>query len=80
MPSMHKTAYKLPHPLYSALKSKVILSSSVTELQQNMCHTIEFAEHKHVRSRNIDLFKNEKPETESHRAEYYIIYYTTQIM
>ena len=80
MPSMHKTSYKLPHPLYSALKSKVILCSSVTELQQNMCYTVEFAEHKHVRSRNTDLFKHEKPKTESHRAEYYIIYYTTQIV
>ena len=27
---------------------------------------------------NTDLLKHEKPETESHRAEYYIIYYTTQ--
>ena len=75
---MYKTSYKLPHPLNSALQSKVSFCSSVNELQQNMCHTDELAKHKHARSWNTDLFKLEKPETESPRAEYYIVYYTTK--
>ena len=51
----------------------------MTERQQNMCHTNELAWHKHAMSRNTDLLKHEKPETETHRAEYYMYIITLAV-
>ena len=42
-----------------------------------MCHTNDFAKHKHASSWKTDLLKHEKPETEPLRAEYYM-YLITQ--